>query len=81
MKKIFTFYLLLFISNYCFGQVKDSIPNTVVSGIYEAIIATNNAQHHIKYFAEFYLLKLPDNPCLIYVRRPELRLILNSYKK
>lgn len=53
MKQIFTFYLLLFISNYCFGQVKDSIPNTGVSGIYEAIIATNNAQHHIKYFAEF----------------------------
>lgn len=31
----------------------DTIPNTGISGIYEAIIGTNKPSHHLAYFAEF----------------------------
>lgn len=46
--------LFIFLLSYLFSYAqKDSIPNTGISGIYEAIIATNDAAFHFKYFAEF----------------------------
>jgi hypothetical protein len=35
------------------GAASDSIPNTGISGIYEAVIATDKPAYHLKYFAEF----------------------------
>jgi hypothetical protein len=49
----FFLFLLLFLSTKIPAQVKDSIPNTGISGIYEAMIATDQPAFHLKYFAEF----------------------------
>lgn len=36
-----------------FAQIKDSIPNTGISGVYETMIATDKPTYHLRYFAEF----------------------------
>jgi hypothetical protein len=54
MKKVFILYVVLVIQNLALSQkMQDSIPNTGISGIYEAIIATDKPAFHIAYFAEF----------------------------
>jgi hypothetical protein len=53
MLKSSFFAFLFFTASLCGAQPKDSIPNTGISGVYEAIIATNDAPFHLKYFAEF----------------------------
>jgi hypothetical protein len=54
MKKIIFLFLIAVLPCTVLAQtVKDSIPNTGISGIYEAIIATDKPAFHISYFAEF----------------------------
>lgn len=53
MKKFIVLCFLLLNSFLAFCQVKDSIPNTGISGIYETMIATDKPAYHLKYFAEF----------------------------
>lgn len=52
MNKIGFFIIGLLLANTATAQ-KDSIPDTGISGVYEAIIATNNPAYHLRYFAEF----------------------------
>jgi hypothetical protein len=46
-------FFLLIVQKNIIAQVKDSIPNTGISGIYETMIATDKPAYHLKYFAEF----------------------------
>jgi hypothetical protein len=51
--KQFVFFSFLLLFSFSALSQKDSIPNTGISGIYEAIIATDKPAFHLKYFAEF----------------------------
>jgi hypothetical protein len=53
MLKKYLFVLLLFAARQGAVAQKDSLPNTGISGVYEAMIATDKPAYHIKYFAEF----------------------------
>jgi hypothetical protein len=53
MNKLFLLYFLLYAPFCSSTQPADSIPDTGISGVYEAMIATNDASYHLKYFAEF----------------------------
>ncbi len=53
MKRFVLVLCFIFSAVSLFSQTKDSIPNTGISGIYEAIIATDKPAYHLKYFAEF----------------------------
>jgi hypothetical protein len=53
VKKLMPWLMLLLWQITAKAQLKDSLPNTGISGVYEAMIATNDAAYHIRYFAEF----------------------------
>lgn len=52
MNRIFTIFLLLVFFQPALAQ-KDSLPDTGISGLYEAMIATPDAAWHLRYFHEF----------------------------
>ena len=53
MKIVLIFCFLFLSCHSSFSQIGDSIPNTGISGIYEACIATDKPAYHLAYFAEF----------------------------
>jgi hypothetical protein len=53
MLKRILYIIGLLASQVAVAQIKDTIPNTGISGVYEAMIATPDAAFHLRYFAEF----------------------------
>jgi hypothetical protein len=54
MKHFILFVFVFFTCVFGFANLQnDSIPNTGISGVYEAMIATDDVAYQIKYFAEF----------------------------
>lgn len=57
MKRLLFFYFSFFIFHFSIAQEQSNLgyflPNTGISGVYEAMIATDKPAYHIKYFAEF----------------------------